>query len=120
MDAFRIAARTSFALWGGRFNPLVVVDQEEWLLGCRRDEIRVYRVPKEPKPVQLAMANPHQNSPGFIKWTLPAGWKEELPDSIKAASFSVLSADGRMAHEESANPFICYEFAAKTAGLTRI
>jgi hypothetical protein len=67
------------------------------LLGCRRDEIRVYRVPKEPKPVQLAMANPHQNSPGFIKWTLPAGWKEELPDSIKAASFSILSPDGRMA-----------------------
>jgi hypothetical protein len=29
MDAFRAAARVSFALWGGRFNPIIVVDQEK-------------------------------------------------------------------------------------------
>jgi len=29
MEAFRTAARISFALWGGRFNPIVVVDQEQ-------------------------------------------------------------------------------------------
>lgn len=29
MDAFRTAARISFALWGGRFNPIVVVEQQE-------------------------------------------------------------------------------------------
>ncbi len=29
MNAFRSAARLSFALWGGRFNPMIVVDQEE-------------------------------------------------------------------------------------------
>jgi hypothetical protein len=29
MDAFRDAAKISFALWGGRFNPIIVVDQEE-------------------------------------------------------------------------------------------
>ena len=29
MDALRAAARISFALWGGRFNPIVVVDQEK-------------------------------------------------------------------------------------------
>ncbi len=28
-DAFRSAMRLSFALWGGRFNPVIVVDQEE-------------------------------------------------------------------------------------------
>src|SRR5438105_13085143 len=28
-SAFRAAARLSFALWGGRFNPIVVVEQEE-------------------------------------------------------------------------------------------
>jgi tRNA threonylcarbamoyladenosine modification (KEOPS) complex Pcc1 subunit len=27
--AFRSAVRSSFALWGGRFNPIIVVDQEE-------------------------------------------------------------------------------------------
>jgi hypothetical protein len=40
VDAFRIAARTSFALWGGRFNPIVVVDQEE----LARELIDVFRV----------------------------------------------------------------------------
>lgn len=29
MDAFRAAARISFALWGGRFNPIIIVDQQE-------------------------------------------------------------------------------------------
>lgn len=29
MDAFRTAARLSFAMWGGRFNPIVVVDRQE-------------------------------------------------------------------------------------------
>jgi hypothetical protein len=29
IDAFRAAARMSFAFWGGRFNPIVVVDQAE-------------------------------------------------------------------------------------------
>lgn len=29
IDAFRSAARLSFALWGGRFNPIIVVDHQE-------------------------------------------------------------------------------------------
>jgi hypothetical protein len=29
MEAFRAAARVSFALWGGRFNPIIVVDQQK-------------------------------------------------------------------------------------------
>jgi hypothetical protein len=29
MRAFRAAVRVSFALWGGRFNPILVIDQEE-------------------------------------------------------------------------------------------
>ncbi len=29
MDAFRAAARVSFALWGGRFNPIIAVDRQE-------------------------------------------------------------------------------------------
>jgi hypothetical protein len=29
VDAFRSAARLSFALWGGRFNPIIIADQEE-------------------------------------------------------------------------------------------
>jgi len=29
MDAFRAAARLSFALWGGRFNPIIIVDHQD-------------------------------------------------------------------------------------------
>ena len=29
MEAFRAAARFSFALWGGRFNPIIVVDEPQ-------------------------------------------------------------------------------------------
>src|SRR5438876_10273435 len=29
MDAFRTAARLSFALWGGRFNPIIIVDHPD-------------------------------------------------------------------------------------------
>ena len=29
MDAFRSAAKRSFALWGGRFNPIIIVDQPD-------------------------------------------------------------------------------------------
>lgn len=29
LDAFRTAARLSFSLWGGRFNPILVADQEQ-------------------------------------------------------------------------------------------
>jgi hypothetical protein len=90
---FRRASRKRFLAFGlAGFCCLAV--------GCRREEIRAYRVPKEEKtstpPMAMAMANPHENSPGHITWTLPAGWKEEVPDSIKAASFSILASDGRM------------------------
>lgn len=40
MDSFRAAARVSFALWGGRFNPIIVVDQQEHA----GDLIDVFRV----------------------------------------------------------------------------
>ena len=39
IDAFRTAARMSFALWGGRFNPIVIVDQAE----LARELIDVFR-----------------------------------------------------------------------------
>jgi len=40
MVALRDAARISFALWGGRFNPIIVVEQEE----LARELIDVFRV----------------------------------------------------------------------------
>src|SRR5436853_6531656 len=94
VSGFRKASRKRFLAFGLAGFCCVVA-------GCHREEIRAYRVPKEEKasapPMAMAMANPHENSPGHITWTLPPGWKEEVPDSIKAASFSILASDGRMA-----------------------
>jgi hypothetical protein len=40
VEAFRCAVRLSFALWGGRFNPIIVVDQEE----LAQNLVEVFRV----------------------------------------------------------------------------
>lgn len=39
-DALRFAARMSFAFWGGRFNPVIVVDHEEQV----RDVVDLFRL----------------------------------------------------------------------------
>ena len=41
MEAFRAAARVSFALWGGRFNPIILVDKPQ---EADSREIDVFRV----------------------------------------------------------------------------
>lgn len=71
-------------------------------VGCQKEEIRAYRVPKEAPPSQMASgpasaADPHGHSPGFLKWKLPEGWKEQGAEQMRAASFKIEAADGRMA-----------------------
>lgn len=73
--------------------------------GCRDQAVHVYTIPKE-APLQLAMAAPGhppghhhapQGGPGHLHWELPAGWKEEKPDRLRVASFSIAGEDGKMA-----------------------
>src|SRR5690349_18082780 len=60
-----------------------------WSMGCQREEIRAYRVPKEQKaPVEMAAADPHEHGPGHLTWTLPVGWEEQPAEQLRAASFS--------------------------------
>jgi hypothetical protein len=57
------------------------------LAGCDRRDIRVYQIAKEPSP-----------------WKLPAGWQEQEPGGMSAASFVVEGKDGKIA-EISVVPF---------------
>src|SRR5437899_8672656 len=52
------------------------------LVGCRRDNISVYRVAKEDPPVQKA---------------LPAGWQELPPDQMRVGNYAIEGANGAKA-----------------------
>jgi hypothetical protein len=63
--------------------------------GCGREEIRVYRAPKE-QPVAVARA-PHDHAPQSmpkLEWQLPAGWEERGPGRMSIASFHIPGKDG--------------------------
>ena len=66
--------------------------------GCRRDEIAVYRVPKEQEPesagVQGGNGAPSQPP---IQWKTPAGWEEQSPGGMSIASFSIAGEGDRKA-----------------------
>ena len=60
------------------------------LAGCGREEIMVYRVPKEKEP-ELADTQPR------IEWQTPPGWEEQAPSKMSLANFSVPGDAGRQA-----------------------
>lgn len=68
--------------------------------GCKKEEITVYRVPKE-MPGQAAA--PRAEAPAaaarpHVHWDkLPAGWREESSSGNRAATFSITGADGKRA-----------------------
>jgi hypothetical protein len=65
------------------------------LTACKREEIRVYTVPKE-QPVQMASAQPDESGAGspHIHYKTPAGWTEEQPGGMRVARFSVPAKQG--------------------------
>ena len=79
--------------------------------GCRREEIRVYVAPKDPPPPEMAAHSPHdghnhehgEERPTRprprpkISYALPAGWQEDAPGPMSAASFSITNAAGKEA-----------------------
>jgi hypothetical protein len=79
------------------------------LAGCKREDNRVYSVPKETPPVQMAppvavdagtpmpVAAPEAPELPALAWTLPDGWQEKPPGEMRAASFSVTGKDGQTA-----------------------
>lgn len=69
------------------------------LAGCQKEEITVYRVPKEmpgqaaaPRAETPVAARPH------VHWDkLPDGWREEPSTGTRAATFAIAGADGKRA-----------------------
>jgi hypothetical protein len=58
------------------------------LAGCRREEIAVYRAPKEEAMPGVAAA------PAEVGWKLPPGWKELPGDEINLKNFAVPGPNG--------------------------
>jgi hypothetical protein len=67
--------------------------------GCGREEIRVYRVPKQTESPMPALANrgasgtPSEAASG-IHWTAPAHWTVQPKTSMRAGSFAAKGAKG--------------------------
>jgi hypothetical protein len=67
------------------------------LLGCQREDIRVYQVPKE-KPQKEAAAHAQARRPKpRVEYRLPEGWQEKGPEAISIASFLIRGQDGQTA-----------------------
>jgi hypothetical protein len=79
------------------------------LTGCGRGEdVKVYRVSKEPPPEQVqapaadtqSMPAGHPEAPTAqpkVSWTLPDGWQEIGPGKMSVASFLIRGSDGKEA-----------------------
>lgn len=65
---------------------------------CREAKIRSYQIAKEENPPAVAPATPSSTSAlPAIHWQKPDGWQEQPARSMRVASFSVASPDGRQA-----------------------
>ena len=61
--------------------------------GCRKEEIEVYRIPKEVAPTMMAtgdMDQPHPN----VEWDTPPGWEKQPPKPMRIGSFLAKDKDG--------------------------
>ncbi|MCB4757523.1 MAG: hypothetical protein LHV69_10930 [Elusimicrobia bacterium] len=61
------------------------------LSGCRQDKISSYTVPKEERGGPK-VSETHSST--TISWTVPAGWIEQEPSSMRVASFAIKGKQG--------------------------
>lgn len=69
------------------------------LTGCKKQEITVYRVPKENR-ASMALPDAKDGSSvpaGNISWTVPAGWQQQAGSAMRQASFRVTGKNGKQA-----------------------
>ena len=67
------------------------------ITGCSRDDIRVYRVPKEKPATEFASGGRERPPAQKLEWRLPEGWSEQPPGNMSVASFVVTGRDGQAA-----------------------
>ncbi len=63
------------------------------LAGCGREEIKVYRVPKEREQPRLAGEPAEHSAQPHLHWKLPAGWEELPPGEMRVGNFLVKGAN---------------------------
>jgi hypothetical protein len=64
--------------------------------GCRREDITVYRVPKEKEP-EITEAQGSEATQPQLQWKTPSGWQEQSPSGMSIASFLIPGEQGRKA-----------------------
>ena len=73
------------------------------ITGCRDAKIRSYTIAKEerrpvPTPaVAPTSGNVDRGTPPALHWQAPEGWQQQTASSMRVASFSITSPDGRRA-----------------------
>ncbi len=65
--------------------------------GCQREEVRVYRVPKEQIAAAPSANAPVAESAPKIGWQVPDGWQVKPSDGMRLGSFGVKGTDGAVA-----------------------
>src|SRR5438034_6967987 len=65
-------------------------------VGCRREGITVYRVPKEREPEMTEVQRAEGTQPQ-LHWKTPPGWQEQTPSGMSIASFLIPGDQGRKA-----------------------
>lgn len=68
------------------------------LAGCRKEEARVYRVPKEtPARDPVTAAHAHGTGAPRITWKAPPGWTEQDSGGVRVVRFVVRGPEGQTA-----------------------
>jgi len=100
-----------------------------FVTGCSREEIRVYRAPKEKTAVSTASTHEHapRNFPK-LGWQLPPSWEERGPGRMSIASFWIPGNEGQgaevsvmpMPGESASNLSLLVNIVRQSSGLTPI
>jgi hypothetical protein len=66
-------------------------------VGCGRNDINVYIVPKEQPSAPMPVEQTPTDAAPQLKWEAPAGWETLPPGNFRVASFKVTGPDGKQA-----------------------
>jgi hypothetical protein len=69
-------------------------------VGCDKDEVKVYRVEKEPVSSMPPMGNdlpPPPTTSERLEWTAPSNWEQKAPTPMRYGSFTISGKNGEQA-----------------------
>ncbi|MGC8744278.1 MAG: hypothetical protein ACP5T0_10415 [Verrucomicrobiia bacterium] len=70
---------------------LIVLGLSIFAAGCKKEEVKVYQIPKESAPVAM----PHQSAPEWkVTGTTPSNWEQRASSGMRVAQYWVKGKDG--------------------------